>query len=402
MTDRRDPPDCRDPASAATKANSAAAASLPPIASAATAGNRWSDWMERALRLARLGEGHTSPNPLVGAVVLDATGGLVGEGFHARAGEPHAEVGALRQAGERARGGTLVVTLEPCCHHGRTPPCCEAVIAAGVARVVVALTDPDPRVAGQGLARLRAAGLEVIAGVREAQAQAQNRAFLHRCRHGRPLALLKWAMSLDGRTALPNGESQWISGPPARDWVHQLRARCDAVMVGGGTLRADDPRLTSRGRRAPEPLRVVLSRTLDLPTAARLWRQEEGPVLVAHGPEASAEARDRLDGLGVPRLPLHRCGPLPLLEALASRGCNQVLWECGPTLAAAALQEGCVQEVVAVIAPKLLGGDPARTPLARLRAQTMAEVWPLLAAELAWLDGDLLWTGAVGSPSGAG
>ncbi|MEB3333980.1 MAG: bifunctional diaminohydroxyphosphoribosylaminopyrimidine deaminase/5-amino-6-(5-phosphoribosylamino)uracil reductase RibD [Cyanobacteriota bacterium] len=355
--------------------------------------------MERALALASLGEGRTSPNPLVGAVVLDAAGALVGEGFHARAGEPHAEVGALSQAGERARGGTLVVTLEPCCHHGRTPPCCAAVIAAGVARVVVALTDPDPRVAGQGLAQLRAAGLEVIAGVGEAAAAAQNRAFLHRCRQGRPLALLKWAMSLDGRTALPHGESQWISGAPARTWVHHLRARCDAVIVGGGTVRADDPLLTSRGRRDPEPLRVVLSRTLDLPVGARLWRQEEAPTLVAHGPEASDEACARLDALRVPRLPLDRCGPRPLLEALGSRGCNQVLWECGPTLAAAALREGCVQQLAAVIAPKLLGGEPARTPLGSLEARTMAEVWSLLEPELAWLEGDLLWRGLVAPPS---
>ncbi|MFN9621543.1 MAG: bifunctional diaminohydroxyphosphoribosylaminopyrimidine deaminase/5-amino-6-(5-phosphoribosylamino)uracil reductase RibD [Cyanobacteriota bacterium] len=355
--------------------------------------------MERALQLARLAEGRTSPNPLVGAVVLDAAGRLVGEGFHAKAGEPHAEVGALRQAGERARGGTLVVTLEPCCHHGRTPPCCDAVIAAGLARVVVALTDPDPRVAGQGLARLRAAGVEVVEGVGREAATAQNRAFLHRCRQGRPLGVLKWAMSLDGRTALPNGVSQWISGPPARDWVHGLRARCDAVIVGGGTVRTDDPLLTSRGRRDPEPLRVVLSRTLDLPADARLWRQDVAPVLVAHGPEAGAAACQRLDGLGVPRLPLERGAPRPLLEALAARGCNQVLWECGPSLAAAAVQEGCVQEVAAVIAPSLLGGEPARTPLGLLEARTMAEVWPLTPPTLAWLGGDLLWRAALGVPS---
>jgi len=226
---------------------------------------RWHHWMNRALELAALGEGRTSPNPLVGAVVLDAAGELVGEGFHARAGEPHAEVGALSQAGGRARGGTLVVTLEPCCHHGRTPPCSEAVIGAGVARVVVALTDPDPRVSGQGLAMLRAAGVEVLTGVGEEGARRQNRAFLHRCQEGRPLGILKWAMSLDGRTALPNGQSQWISGSAARRWVHGLRAACDAVIVGGGTVRADNPRLTSRGVRQPEPLRVVLSRELELP-----------------------------------------------------------------------------------------------------------------------------------------
>jgi len=362
---------------------------------------RWHHWMNRALELAALGEGRTSPNPLVGAVVLDAAGELVGEGFHARAGEPHAEVGALSQAGGRARGGTLVVTLEPCCHHGRTPPCSEAVIGAGVARVVVALTDPDPRVSGQGLAMLRAAGVEVLTGVGEEGARRQNRAFLHRCQEGRPLGILKWAMSLDGRTALPNGQSQWISGSAARRWVHGLRAACDAVIVGGGTVRADNPRLTSRGVRQPEPLRVVLSRELELPARAHLWCQDEGATLVAHGPGASEAARDRLDARGVERLPLERCGPRPLLEALARRGCNQVLWECGPSLAAAALREGCVQEVAAVIAPKLLGGDPARTPLGHLGAETMDGVWGLASAELAWLKGDLLWRGAVASPPDA-
>lgn len=357
----------------------------------------WIRWMDRALQLAALAEGRTSPNPLVGAVVLDRDGELVGEGFHARAGEPHAEVGALRQAGERARGGTLVVTLEPCCHHGRTPPCCEAVIAAGLARVVVALTDPDPRVGGAGLARLRAAGLEVVEGVGEGKARAQNRAFLHRCLQGRPLGVLKWAMSLDGRTALPNGESQWISGPAARQWVHGFRARCDAVIVGGGTVRCDDPRLTSRGRRQPEPLRVVLSRELDLPAAAQLW-DREAPTLVAHGPEARPEACQRIDALGVERLALERCGPRALLEALAQRGCNQVLWECGPALAAAALQEGCVQEVVAVIAPKLLGGELARTPLGLLGAERMAEVAHLVTAEVGWLADDLRWRLALEGP----
>lgn len=357
----------------------------------------WSRWMDRALQLAALGTGRTSPNPLVGAVVLDAAGQLVGEGFHARAGEPHAEVEALRQAGERARGGTLVVTLEPCCHHGRTPPCCDAVIAAGLARVVIALTDPDPRVAGEGLARLRAAGLEVVESVGEAKARKQNRAFLHRVSTGRPLGVLKWAMSLDGRIALPNGDSQWISGPAARAWVHRLRAGCDGVIVGGGTVRFDDPRLTSRGRRQPEPLRVVLSRELHLPAEAHLWDQE-APTLVAHGPEASRASCDRIDGLGVERLGLEHCAPLDLLEALAQRGCNQVLWECGPALAAAALRQGCVQEVVAVIAPKLLGGELARTPLGLLGADSMADVAELATEEVGWLEGDLRWQAVLAGP----
>ncbi|MCP9891884.1 bifunctional diaminohydroxyphosphoribosylaminopyrimidine deaminase/5-amino-6-(5-phosphoribosylamino)uracil reductase RibD [Cyanobium sp. Aljojuca 7D2] len=347
--------------------------------------------MQRALQLAALGTGRTSPNPLVGAVVLDANGALVGEGYHARAGDAHAEVGALRQAGERARGGTLVVTLEPCCHHGRTPPCSAAVIAAGIARVVVAMTDPNPLVAGGGLAELRAAGIAVITGVAETEARALNRAFCHRVATGRPLGVLKWAMGADGRTALSNGASQWISGPEARQWVHRLRAGCDAVIVGGGTVRADDPLLTSRGRRDPEPLRVVLSRSLDLPANAQLWNQSAAPTLVAHGPEAPPQACAALDQQGVPRLELPSCSPQALLEALTARGCNQVLWECGPELAAAAVRDGCVQEVAAVITPKLMGGEPARTPLGELGYGAMAEVplWP--AQPPLALGSDLLW-----------
>ena len=330
--------------------------------------------MDRALALAALAEGHTSPNPLVGCVVLDANGQLVGEGYHRKAGEPHAEVMALRRAGERARGGTLYVTLEPCCHHGRTPPCTQAVLAAGLRRVVVALGDPDPRVAGGGITQLRAAGLEVISGVRQAEASKQNHAFVHRVRTGRPWGLLKWAMSLDGRTALPNGASQWISSPPARGWVHQLRAGVDAVIVGGGTLRADDPLLTSRGKRNPEPLRVVLSRSLDLPPDAQLWEQQLAPTLVVHGREASPDAKRQLDQRGVERLELEQCQPEALLQALAQRGCNRVLWECGPQLAAAAIAQGCVQELAAVVAPTLLGGEAARTPLAELGFTAMDQV----------------------------
>ncbi|MEA5441217.1 bifunctional diaminohydroxyphosphoribosylaminopyrimidine deaminase/5-amino-6-(5-phosphoribosylamino)uracil reductase RibD [Cyanobium gracile] len=348
--------------------------------------------MARALQLAALAEGRTSPNPLVGAVVLDAGGQLVGEGFHARAGGPHAEVGALAQAGERARGGTLIVTLEPCCHHGRTPPCCEAVIAAGIARVVLAMADPHPLVAGGGIARLRAAGLEVIEGVMEAEARRRNHAFLHRVATGRPLGILKWAMSLDGRTALPNGVSQWISGPKARGWVHRLRARCDAVIVGGGTLRADDPLLTSRGQRTPEPLRVVLSRSLDLPTQARLWNGA-APSLLAHGPDIPAERTDllvRLAQQGIDIAALPACEPAALMEELARRGCNRVLWECGPALAAAALRQDCVHAVAAVVAPRLLGGQPARTPLGNLGHTSLAEtrLWPL--AQVGMIGDDLL------------
>ena len=350
------------------------------MAAPASSEQRWIPWMRRALQLAALAEGRTSPNPLVGAVVLDAQGRLVGEGFHARAGLPHAEPGALAQAGSSARGGTIVVTLEPCCHQGRTPPCTEAILAAGIQRVVVALTDPDPRVAGGGLQRLRDAGLEVISGILAAQAADQNRAFVHRVRTGRPWGILKWAMSLDGRTALPNGASQWISGPRARAWVHELRARCDAVIVGGGTVRADDPLLTSRGRRSPEPLRVVLSRSLELPESAQLWQPSTAPTLVAHATAEAVALESQLNRMaalkakGVELQTLERSEPEQLLPELARRGCNRVLWECGPALAAAALQQGCVQEIAAVIAPKLLGGELARTPLGELGFKAMDQV----------------------------
>ena len=329
---------------------------------------QWLDrlWMDRALRLAGLADGLTSPNPLVGAVVLSAAGELVGEGYHRKAGEAHAELMALQQAGSKANGGSLYVTLEPCCHQGRTPPCTDAVLSSGVKRVVVAIADPNPLVAGKGLMLLREAGIEVELGEGAEAAKKQNSAFLHRINTGKPEGILKWAMSLDGRTALPNGASQWISGPEARSWVHQLRSRCDAVIVGGGTVRADDPLLTSRGRRTPEPLRVVVSRELNLPDAAQIWDVSLAPTLVAHGPGAAAAKIALIDQLGIERLQLDQCEPQQLMEALASRGCNRVLWECGPELAARAIGQGCVQHIAAVIAPKLLGGTAARTPLGDL------------------------------------
>jgi diaminohydroxyphosphoribosylaminopyrimidine deaminase/5-amino-6-(5-phosphoribosylamino)uracil reductase len=265
------------------------------------------------------------------------------------------------------------------------------LLAAGVARVVVAMRDPDPRVAGGGIAQLQSAGIEVIEGVCEGEARQLNRAFIHRVEHGRPLGLLKWAMSLDGRTALPNGSSQWISGPAARAWVHQLRSRCDAVIVGGGTVRADNPLLTSRGQRTPEPLRVVISRSLDLPAESQLWNQHTAPTLVVHGYDAPASRRFQLDAAGVERLVLERCEPLELMERLAQRGCNQVLWECGPALAAAALRQGCVQQLAAVLAPKLLGGEPARTPLGDLNLVDVNQAQPWQALQLQQLGADWLW-----------
>ncbi|WP_320667161.1 bifunctional diaminohydroxyphosphoribosylaminopyrimidine deaminase/5-amino-6-(5-phosphoribosylamino)uracil reductase RibD [Prochlorococcus sp. MIT 1307] len=349
----------------------------------------WAPWMRRALQLAALAEGCTSPNPLVGAVVLDPNGKLIGEGFHVRAGMPHAEIDALAQAGVKAKGGTLVVTLEPCCHQGRTPPCTEAILDSGILRVVVALQDPDPRVAGKGISRLREAGLEVITELLEQEAANQNREFIFRVRNGRPWGILKWAMSSDGRIGLPNGESQWISGTKAREWVHCLRAKCDAVIIGGGTLRSDDPLLTSRGLSDPEPLRVVLTRSLDLPAEAQLWNTAKAKTVIAHGPNSVQECLKKLPE-GLDRMSLNEADPLVLLNELAERGCNRVLWECGPTLATTAIQKGCVQELAIVMAPKLLGGITSMSPLSDLGFTSMNQVLLLKSGSMHRLGGDWL------------
>ena len=351
----------------------------------------WSPWMWRALQLAALGEGSTSPNPLVGAVVLDKTGQLVGEGFHSCAGMPHAEVQALEQAGLKAKGGTLVVTLEPCCHQGKTPPCTEAILKSEIYRVVVAMQDPDPRVSGSGIARLRDAGIEVLTGLLEREAAYQNRSFVFRVRNGRPWGILKWAMSMDGRVGLPNGASQWISSEKARTWVYGLRANCDAVIIGGGTMRSDDPVLTSRGLSNPEPLRVVFTRTLNLPQKAKLWDTSIANTLIAFGPEASQDCLLQLP-LDPERLLLNSSDPMDLLNVLSEKGCNRVLWECGPSLANAAIKKGCVQEIAVVMAPKLLGGVSAMTPLASLGFTSMNQVLLLSNGSVQKLGKDWLFS----------
>jgi diaminohydroxyphosphoribosylaminopyrimidine deaminase/5-amino-6-(5-phosphoribosylamino)uracil reductase len=320
-------------------------------------------FMRRALALARRGRPH--PNPFVGAVLVRGDR-IVGEGFHRRRGEPHAEAVALAEAGGKARGGTLYVTLEPCNHSGLTPPCSAAILAAGIRRVVVAARDLDPRVRGRGLDRLRRSGVEVEVGVLAAEAAAQNEAYDHFQRTGLPLVELKLASSLDSRLALASGAARWITGPRARREVHRLRARADAVLVGAGTVRQDDPALTVRLVRGANPVRVVVSGRLDLPEGARVLTDGQAPTWILASPEAAGSRRaGRLLRPGVEILAIARRrgqadGQIDLRQALALlalRGVRQVLVEGGAAIATELLSEGLVGRLELHLAPLLLGAE---------------------------------------------
>lgn len=317
-------------------------------------------WMARALELAERGLFTTTPNPRVGCVIV-RNGECVGEGWHVRAGEPHAEVHALAMAGEAARGATAYVTLEPCSHHGRTPPCAEALVLAGVSRVVAAMQDPNPLVAGRGLAVLREAGIETFAGVLEAEARELNIGFVSRMTRGRPWLRLKVAATLDGKTALENGVSQWITGDDARRDAHRWRARSCAVLTGIGTVRDDDPQLNVRAIPTErQPLRIVVDARLDTPLNAKLL--DGGPVLIAAATDDPARiAALRHRGAEVVVLP-NQGGKVDLpalLAELGRRGINEVLAESGFKLNGSLLREGCVDELILYLAPSLVG-DTAR------------------------------------------
>jgi diaminohydroxyphosphoribosylaminopyrimidine deaminase/5-amino-6-(5-phosphoribosylamino)uracil reductase len=319
--------------------------------------------MAHALQLAARGQYSTPPNPAVGCVILDTAGRRVGEGWHRRAGEAHAEPLALAAAGEAARGGTALVTLEPCTHHGRTPPCVEALVSAGIARVIAASVDPNPRVAGAGLARLREAGIDTAVGLCEAQTRELNRGFFARMSRGRPWVTLKLGSSVDGRTALADGSSQWITSAAARADVQRLRACAAAIVTGIGTVLADDPSLTVRdpsldlaGR---VPLRVVFDAQGRTPATAKLLTDGK-PTLVLTAATVAADACGRIDLAAA-------------LQHLTRLECNEVLVEAGPRLAGSFIAAGLVDEVVLYLAPTVLG-DTARPafalpqPLATLAA----------------------------------
>ncbi|WP_433855300.1 bifunctional diaminohydroxyphosphoribosylaminopyrimidine deaminase/5-amino-6-(5-phosphoribosylamino)uracil reductase RibD [Streptomyces kronopolitis] len=321
--------------------------------------------MRRAIELAARGLGHTSPNPVVGCVVLDSEGRTAGEGWHRRAGGPHAEIHALRAAGERARGGTALVTLEPCNHTGRTGPCARALIDAGIARVVYAVADPDPTATG-GAATLAAAGLDVEGGLLADEAAAGNEAWLTAVLRRRPFVLWKYAATLDGRVAAADGTSRWITSPESRADVHRLRAAADAVIVGSGTARVDDPQLGARiggltDDEISQPLRVVVDSGATAVRAGARVLDGTAPTLIAVAEDADT---GHLDGLAplvrLPRAADGRGLHLPaLLQALYAREVRSVLLEGGPTLAGAFLAAGAVDKVVGYLAPVLLGAGPA-------------------------------------------
>ncbi|MTF39835.1 bifunctional diaminohydroxyphosphoribosylaminopyrimidine deaminase/5-amino-6-(5-phosphoribosylamino)uracil reductase RibD [Cyanobacterium aponinum] len=348
--------------------------------------------MNRCIQLAKQAEGKTSPNPLVGAVIVK-NGEIVGEGYHPQAGLPHAEVYALQQAGEKAKNATVYVNLEPCNHYGKTPPCTEALIGAGVKRVVVGMIDPDERVSGRGIKRLAESGIEVKIGVAEDACLRLNEAFIHRVKTGFPFGVFKYAMTLDGKIATDTGHSQWITGKSARHFVHELRSISSAVIIGGNTLRRDNPLLTTHGLTSHNPLRVVITASFDLPTSAQLWQQDTAKTVVFTTPQPDSSLKDSLLSQGVEIVEIANLNTTMVMENLAKRGCNSVLWECGGNLAKDAIASGNIQKIYCFIAPKIIGGKGLFSPIGDMKIDNMNNALALKNTSIRQIDTDFLIEG---------
>jgi len=346
-------------------------------------------WMIRAIRLASLGRGLTSPNPMVGAVILDKKGRLISEGYHEKSGMPHAEAMAFNNLKNDPSGGTLYVNLEPCCHRGKTPPCVDRIISSRIEKVFVSIKDPDSRVAGKGIRLLENAGIEVNLGVCEREALELNKSFIYKSLNGCSYGVLKWAMSIDGRVGLKNGKSKWITTEKSRTLVHKIRADFDAIIVGGNTLRKDNPILTTRGLKKIEPLRVVFTRTLDLPSKAKLWETELSNTLVVYDSSTASESNLKKIPSNVLIEKVSSDDPKLLSKILAEKGCNKVLWECGPELATSAVKKGCIQEFITFLAPKIIGGENGMNPFSDFEFQSMNEVINLNLKEIQPLNRDI-------------
>ncbi len=358
--------------------------------------------MTHALELAIRGQGFVEPNPMVGCVVVQQDR-IVGEGWHARFGERHAEPVALEAAGAAARGATLYVTLEPCCHHGKTGPCSQAILEAGIARVVVAQQDPFAAVAGGGIAELRQAGLTVEVGLMEPEARWLNAPYLKRITTGRPWLIAKWAVSLDGKIASRSGDSAWITGPQARRRVHQLRGRMDAILVGSRTAMVDNPHLTARPPGPRTPLRIVIDSQARLPETSYLVRTAaELPVLVAAGPAAPVARCRRLRQAGcevwVGTAEDRDQRLLELCDELGRRQMTNVLVEGGGCLLGSLFDAAALDEVFGFVAPKLIGGADAPTPLAGRGCPNMSQVITLEGVRLELIDSDILVQGRIPRP----
>jgi diaminohydroxyphosphoribosylaminopyrimidine deaminase/5-amino-6-(5-phosphoribosylamino)uracil reductase len=359
-------------------------------------------WMNRALELAERGRGYVEPNPLVGAVVA-RDGHVVGEGWHERYGEAHAEVNALAAAGESTRGATLYVTLEPCCHHGKTPPCTDAVLRAGIGRVVAAMPDPFPQVSGKGAALLRAAGVTVELGLGKDQARRQNAPYLKLLATGRPYVHAKWAMSLDGKIATATGDSKWISGEASRRRVHELRGRMDAIVIGGGTVRADDPLLTVRPPGPRTPARIVMSSPGVLSPACRLVQSvAEAPVCVVTTASPESPQARQLRAWGCEVIALapgdRQASVLALLDELGRRRMTNILVEGGSTLLGSFRDAGAIDAVHVFMAPRLIGGAAALTAMGGHGVEKVADSLSLAEWQVEQIGSDVLLYGIVRSP----
>ena len=357
-------------------------------------------YMREALHLATFACGRTSPNPLVGALIV-RDGRIVAGGWHRAAGEPHAEIHALRMAGELARGATLYVTLEPCAHHGRTGPCAEAIIAAGLARVVVGFSDPNPLVAGRGIALLEEAGIEVVIGVCEEEARRQNEAFLKWVTTKRPFVTLKTAMTLDGKIASSTGASQWITGGEARARVHEYRDGNDGVLVGIGTVLADDPSLTTRlpDRKGHNPMRIVLDSEARTPLNAKLVTDAAAPTLIVVSERANQRRVKLLRAAGaeVVMLGTERVDIAALLNWLGARACTSLLIEGGARVNWSFLAGGYVDKVHAFIAPMLMGGETAKTSVGGTGFDSPQTALRLRSVTVEQIGADILVTGYPGA-----
>ena len=348
-----------------------------------------SKWMKRAIFLAALGNNTTSPNPMVGAVIIDKYGNLISEGFHCKAGMPHAEAMAFSNLKKDAKGGSMYVNLEPCCHQGKTPPCVNKVISSGIRKIYISMQDPDKRVSGKGIQLLKEAGIQVHLGLCKKESYELNKAFIHRNITKKSFGVLKWAMSIDGRIGLKNGKSKWITNEESRSLVHSSRAEFDAIIIGGNTLRKDNPLLTTRGLKNPEPLRVVFTKSLDLPSKSNLWDCSEAKTIVIYDSSTANENYLKRIPKCVEVEKVSSDNPDIISKILAQRGCNKVLWECGPRLATAAIQTNCIQEIITFIAPKILGGENAMNPFGDFEFREMNEIIKLSDLQVSLIGNDM-------------